>query len=53
MSIAPRTIENVKACLSEAAKTGADVSMARLMSKHGNLTPEAKAYAVRYSQKSA
>lgn len=39
-----RTLEQVKAGLAQAKKTGADVSMARLMLRFGRLQPEARAY---------
>lgn len=42
--IALRTLENVKAALEQAKKTGADKSMARLMLNHGRLTEEARVW---------
>jgi hypothetical protein len=46
-----QTLEDVKATLQEAKEKGtkgADVSMARLMANHGNLTDEAREYARNY-----
>jgi hypothetical protein len=40
----PRTLDQVKLALEQAAKVGADKSMARLMLRHGRLTEEARAY---------
>lgn len=46
-----RTIDQVKAALEQAKKTGADKSMARLMLRHGRLTEEAREYvAMEYPQ---
>lgn len=39
-----RTVEQVKAALVAARKTGADAAMARLMLRHGRLTDDAILY---------
>lgn len=42
-----RTLDDVRDGLAQAKKTNADVSMARLMLRHGRLTDEAREYVAR------
>lgn len=42
LAIPLRTIDDVRAALTKAIKTGSDKSMARLMLNHGRLTDEAR-----------
>lgn len=42
--IPPRTLDDVRAALAEAAKRNTDTAMAQLMLRHGRLTPEAREY---------
>jgi hypothetical protein len=44
-----RTLDDVKATLAKAKETDADVPMARLMTRHGRLTDEAKAFVASYA----
>jgi len=44
LGIPLRTLDGVKAALADAKKTKADVSLARLMLKHGRMTDEARAW---------
>lgn len=43
-SIPLRTLDQVRAVLSEAKRRGTDISMARLMLRHGRMTDEARNY---------
>lgn len=46
-----RTLEQVSEALSQAKRTKADVTLARLMLNHGRLTEQARAYvAIAYPQ---
>lgn len=42
LGIPPRTLEQAQTFMAEAAKQGSALSAARLMLKHGRLTPDAR-----------
>lgn len=44
MTISPRTLDDVRAGLKEAKKNKAELEMAKLMLKFGNLTDEARSF---------
>lgn len=44
LGIPPRTVDDVRKCLTKAALRGVDTAMANLMLAHGRLTDEARAF---------